>query len=469
MHSGTKPKMNCRAPGENAFLILMICLFLAGSVTTIRLTDFGSASAAVNFFLSLVALLFTILLYSFCIFGFTWDVREKHSFSILVFAFFLHELASLLVSGIEDKPGLYRLIMLVYTLQYLFSSLYWLAFWFFQKGKYQHRFGEKNCKRICFAFFSVYALVTLVNYFTGFCFTVEPDGSFVMRSPLLLDLTLLWFVLYFMIIMTAQCNRKTKLTLASYSLFPMLSWLTFLFPRYRDFFLSIFSGLAALFYLIPLYLLFFNIYLENGQLFLQRERELELSRANAMMLKISPHFIANTMSSIVALCDCDAAKAGELASQFAVYLRDNYADMSEDEMIPFSAELGHIRNYLAIEEVRFPGLQVEYDIQAKDFLLPTLTVQPLVENAVRHGISKRPDASGTVKITSLEEENSYIIRIADDGVGFHPTEHKDGKHIGISNAKARLHMLCTGTLTVTSQYGQGTVCEIRIPKGVART
>ena len=171
------------------------------------------------------------------------------------------------------------------------------------------------------------------------------------------------------------------------------------------------------------------------------------------------------MGSIVALCDYDAQKAGELASQFAVYLRDNYAEMSEDAMIPFSTELEHIRNYLAIEQVRFPGLQVEYDVRTDAFLLPTLTVQPLVENAVRHGISKRRGSSGTVRIASREEKDCYIIRIADDGVGFDPTEKKDEKHIGITNAKTRLMLLCAGTLTVTSQRGQGTVCEIRIPKG----
>ena len=152
-------------------------------------------------------------------------------------------------------------------------------------------------------------------------------------------------------------------------------------------------------------------------------------------------------------------------SRFADYLRDNYAEMSEDAMIPFSTELEHIRNYLAIEQVRFPGLKVEYDVRNDAFLLPTLTVQPLVENAVRHGISKRRSSSGTVEITSLEDKDCYIIRIADNGVGFDPARQKDGKHIGIANAEARLMLLCEGTLTVTSQRGHGTVCEIRIPKG----
>lgn len=460
--------MQQKKSGSYAVLALMLVLLLTASAAATRLTDLSDAVAAVNLLLSVVTASLTVLLYFFCINSFAWDRREQRLFQILVTVFFLTNLPVLLASGIEGRPQMHRLTMLLYTFLYVFSALYWLAFWLFQKGKYPHRFGEKVCGIIHFVFWGIYILLVVVNHFTGFCFSVEADGSFVVRSYLIYGLTVLWFILYFVIAMTTQCDMKIRLTLASYSLFPLLNWL--LLPIVPDlrFYLDIFSNLGLLFYLIPLYLLFFNVYLESGRLFLQRERELEESRANAMMLKISPHFIANTMSSIVALCYADAPKAGELASSFAVYLRDNYADMSENAMIPFSKELEHIRNYLAIEVIRFPGLRVEYDIREKAFLIPTLTVQPLVENAVRHGISKRPDASGTVKIASLADESCYIIRISDDGVGFDTAQRKDGKHIGIANAKARLHMLCGGTLTVTSQRGEGTLCEIRIPKEACR-
>ena len=447
---------------------LMLVLFLAVSAVAAQHTDFSDAVAAVNLMLTVVTTALTVLLYFFCINSFAWDRREQRLFQNLVAAFFLTDLPVLLVSGIEGKPQMHHLTMLLYTFLYIFSALYWLAFWLFQKGKYPHRFGEKVCAIIHFVFWGIYTLLVVVNHFTGLCFTVTADGAFVVHSPLLFILTVLWFILYLILAMTTQCDRKTKLTLASYSLFPLLNWLLLPIVPDMDFYLDIFSSLGLLFYLIPLYLLFFNVYLETGRLFLQRERELEASRANAMLLKISPHFIANTMSSIVALCYPGAPEAGALASKFARYLRDNYTDLSEDAMIPFSKELEHIRNYLAVEEIRFPGLRVEYDVQADTFLLPTLTVQPLVENAVRHGISKQPDASGTVRIASAEEKDCYIIRIADDGVGFDMNAAKTGKHIGIANARARLEMLCSGTLFVTGQPGQGTVCEIRIPKEADR-
>ena len=456
---------NRRKTSEYFPFVLMIVLFLAAVVVGVRLTDFGSAIQAVNYFLVIISLVFDVLLYSFCFFGIIWNVREKHLFEMTVCLSFVFVLLALVQNICEYRPALWQHTMRLYTISYLFAPLYWVAFWLFQKRKVRYRFHPKICEAFCYIYLGVYCLVVLINHFTGFCFSVEPDGSFVLRSYLIYILTALWFVLYFILTMTAWCDGKTKWTLLSYSFFPLLAWaLCFLYYD-SEFYISIFSDLCLPLHIIPLHLLFYNVYLEKGQLNLRRERELEISRSNAMMLKISPHFIANTMGSIVALCDYDAQKAGELASQFAVYLRDNYTDMSEEAMIPFSTELEHIRNYLAIETVRFPGLKVEYDIQEDAFLLPTLTVQPLVENAVRHGISKRRESSGIVRISSLEEKDCYIIRIADNGVGFDPAEHKDGKHIGIANAKARLMLLCAGTLTVTSQRGQGTVCEIRIPKG----
>ena len=393
------------------------------------------------------------------------DLRQKRIFEGMIILLFLTNIP-LLFTGVNDgEKQVQKLTMALYTLLYIFSSLYWVSFWFFQKGKYEHRFGEKVCQLIHFVFFSCYVLAALVNQFTGFCFSIEADGTFAVHSSFLFSLTILWFVIYLIIALLTQCDIKTKLTLASYSFFPLLSWLL-LIPFHRSaLYLSIFSNLGIFFYLVPLYLLFFNVYLESGRLFLQREKELEESRANAMMLKISPHFIANTMSSIVALCDPGAPKAGLLASHFARYLRDNYADLTDSPLIPFSTELDHIRNYLAMEQIRFAGLHAEYNIQTDHFLLPTLTVQPLVENAVRHGICKRPDSSGTVKICSFETEQAYVITIADDGIGFSAAENDGKRHIGIANATARLRLLCDGTLDVRNQAEQGTICEIKIPKG----
>lgn len=456
---------NAAGRADRAVLTGMVLLMLVLSAVVSPGVDFGSAGDALNYFIAVITLAFTVLLFFFCINSITLDRRESRIFKWMIVIFFLTAVLLLLI-GDSSRAAVHRLTMVLYTLLYLFSALYWLLFWDFQRGKHPHLFGEKCCGIIHCVFFGIYGALTVVNHFTGFCFSVAPDGVFVVRSYLLFYMTLAWFIIYLVLAMTTVCDLKTKLTLASYSLFPLLNWLLVLLFPDRAFYMGIFSALGTFLYLIPLYLLFFNVYLENGRLYLQRERELEESRANAMMLKISPHFISNVMGSIVALCDADAKKAGELAARFARYLRDNYTDMTDEQMIPFSKELEHIRNYLAVEQIRFPGLKVEYDVETEAFLIPTLAVQPLVENAVRHGISKRPDASGTVTIRAFEEERDYVIRILDDGIGFDTVEPRDDKkHVGIANARTRLALLCSGSLTVTGLPGQPTVCEIRIPKG----
>ena len=98
--------------------------------------------------------------------------------------------------------------------------------------------------------------------------------------------------------------------------------------------------------------------------------------------------------------------------------------------------------------------------------MPPLTVQPLVENAVNHGISDLPEG-GCVTVSAWEEAEHYEVRVSDNGVGFDPTaQPADGRsHIGISNVRSRLSLMCHGTLEILSAPGRGTTAVIRIPKG----
>ena len=139
--------------------------------------------------------------------------------------------------------------------------------------------------------------------------------------------------------------------------------------------------------------------------------------------------------------------------------------MTDSRLIPFEEELRHVGCYLKIEKARFgERINVVYDIAEKDFSLPALTVQPLVENAVRHGISKKAEG-GTVKLSCYRTENNYVIEIKDDGMGFDPAlPPKDGKaHVGIENVRNRLHDMCKGTLTLYSVVGVGTRAVVEIP------
>ncbi|MBO5868744.1 MAG: hypothetical protein J6Q54_07550, partial [Oscillospiraceae bacterium] len=120
--------------------------------------------------------------------------------------------------------------------------------------------------------------------------------------------------------------------------------------------------------------------------------------------------------------------------------------------------------YTEIELIRFPDMTVNYDIRAKGFLLPALTVQPMVENAIKHGLMGREEG-GTVTVTSYETDSHYCVCVADDGVGFDVDAAQDPrKHIGIRNVRERLQVMCGGSLTIESEPGKGTTALIQIPK-----
>jgi sensor histidine kinase YesM len=135
-------------------------------------------------------------------------------------------------------------------------------------------------------------------------------------------------------------------------------------------------------------------------------------------------------------------------------------------MIFFEKELSFVKTYLDIEKVRFDDeLEIAFDIATTNFKLPVLTVQPLVENAVKHGTSKK-EGTASLTVSTRETEEAYVITVSDTGVGFDPAAcQTDGhKHVGIQSVRERLENLCGGTLTVESTPGVGTVATVRVPK-----
>ena len=201
------------------------------------------------------------------------------------------------------------------------------------------------------------------------------------------------------------------------------------------------------------------------------QKELALSESNNSLVlsQIQPHFLYNALTSIYRLCDVKPEAAKEAVSNFSKYLRGNLDSIKQTKMISFADELKHLQAYLSLEKIRYDDdLDIKYDIKATEFFIPPLTVQPLVENAVNHGISDLP-GGGLVTISTEEKRDYYEIRVSDNGVGFDPeTVPEDGRsHLGIMNVRSRLNIMCHGTLDIKSAPGDGTVAIIQIPKGGA--
>ena len=194
--------------------------------------------------------------------------------------------------------------------------------------------------------------------------------------------------------------------------------------------------------------------------------ELQESKISIMLSQMQPHFIFNTLNTIYHLCEIDPNVARSTISSFSEYLRNNIDTLGQSEMISFEKELSFVKTYLDIEKVRFDDeLDIHFDIAVTDFKLPVLAVQPIVENAVKHGTSKKKGVA-QLFISTVEKDDCYEICIRDTGVGFDTETYNDDghKHIGIGSVRERLNNLCNGTLTIESKLGVGTTAIIKIPK-----
>ena len=198
----------------------------------------------------------------------------------------------------------------------------------------------------------------------------------------------------------------------------------------------------------------------------QMQKELYEAKVAVMTSQIRPHFMYNALTSIAMMCELDPKTAKQATITFAKYLRGNMDSLKQTAPVPFTQELEHLKKYLYIEKLRFDDLlNIEYDIQATDFVLPLLSIQPLVENAVKHGVGMKEDG-GTVKISTRETETAYEVVIEDDGVGFDVNEQKDDgrSHVGMENTKKRLRDMCGAQVVITSVIGEGTTARVILPK-----
>ena len=210
--------------------------------------------------------------------------------------------------------------------------------------------------------------------------------------------------------------------------------------------------------------LFYYLWLHMQSAYAHEQALEAEQRIQIMMTQIQPHFLFNTLSTIQALCRIDPEKAFETTEKFGTYLRMNIDSLSQARLIPFRKELEHTKIYADIEMIRFPYIHIGYDIQEDDFDLPALSVQPIVENAIRHGVRGR--YNGAVEVTTRSDENEIIIAVTDNGKGFDPDEAEtaEGTHIGLRNVRERIGMLCGGTLNIESSEGSGCTVSIRLPR-----
>ena len=196
--------------------------------------------------------------------------------------------------------------------------------------------------------------------------------------------------------------------------------------------------------------------------YFRQQQEIADQRASIAVLQMRPHFIYNTMTSIYYLCEQDAEKAQQVTLDFTTYLRKNFNAITGKDPIPFAEELEHTRAYLAVVQAQFEdSLYVKFDTPHTTFRLPPLTLQPLVENAVKYGLDVDASEPLRVYVKTEKTKGGSVVTIADSGPGFSRDDNGE-PHIALSNIRERLSAI-GGTLTISPGENGGTLIRIFIP------
>ncbi len=350
--------------------------------------------------------------------------------------------------------------LILNMLAYIIMPFVLVLFWNYQNRVFLDDF--ERSKKIKFII-NVAAVLDILNVIagtaTGYLFSISEDGIYSEGN--------LYFTIFIYPTIAVICcayeniRRKLplqkKISLLAFGVAPVIALGFVMFiPDYSTIYVAFFADLI---------LVYGTVQVQKEQELAKKnaliaEREMELSQLETqiMISQIQPHFLYNTLTAIYTLCDTDTPLAQKTIQNFSTYLRTNMDSIGTKAPIPFEKELNHTKIYLEIEMLRFGDiLKVEYDIKVTDFVIPALTLQPIVENAVRYGIRSREDG-GTVTISTKRVDDTVYLTVHDDGMGFDLNENKDDErsHLGIENTRRRLRQIMNSELIIDSQIGIGT-------------
>ena len=408
--------------------------------------------------LNVSLLVFSALVTLFLLIGAITDMNRKSrfmsSFIILLISNILMQLGE---AGIWFFAGELENIVLLNI-----SAMMSMVFSYVLISAYAHCLTEFVCERkkvsfvpnyIILAICSIYILLSVISLFNGMFFSFDENGCFV-NGPMYGLVRAFDLIVIIIGIFWVMCYRKI-LTLREISFLISFNVLPLLSMTLQRFWEPTPQYMAVTLSLIVIYVLF------HGEI----TRQLADSRISIMLSQIQPHFMHNMLTTIMYMCRTEPEEAEKTVGQFADYLRANMDSLTLKQCIQFETELKHVKTYWSLEEKRFGDkIRAVYDIQENSFMLPSLTIQPIVENAVKHGMRKGKQL--TVTIRTYSDVNNCYVEINDDGRGFDVNAFEnDGKsHIGIKNVQQRLKMMCGGELMVNSVPDQGTDAVIKIPK-----
>ena len=388
--------------------------------------------------------------------------KQNQAMFRMIFSLSALFLLDLLSSYLEGDSNFVALITIINTLIFIFEDVLGYTYWTYirdeldLKGKFL-----SITNKIVRVTTAVSIILDIVNIKFGLFFTVSDAGEYIdLNYQFLADLAIIVIFIFALVAITRASDVRIneKLILMSFEIFPLLAYIfgsitttyTWVFPSY----------------LLSVLLIYIRIFSQRDKKIAEQQVILTKQSTALMISQIQPHFLYNVLTTISNLCVTDPEEAEETTVLFSQYLRTNLDSLRNQEPVPFATELSHIKTYVELEKKRFGDiLSVEYDIKEQNFKVPSLGIQPIVENSIKHGIRGK-NAPGCVKISTFKDDSSYKIIVEDDGIGFDmnmPPKEDGRSHVGMINVRERLKQMCGASVEVSSSPGNGCRTEITIP------
>lgn len=324
---------------------------------------------------------------------------------------------------------------------------------------------QKKALRIAFAsLLGIHLLLVLISQFTGLLYVIDENNVYRRSSgfplALLMPFSILLLSAFLLTHEKEKISRRGRVSFWLFLIVPGIAMTLQLF-FYGINLVVLASVLVAIF----IYMMIFSDQAEQAE---AQTRELNELKVTILTQQIQPHFIYNTMNTAYLLSENHPEQARTLIQDFMTYLKSNISTLSSTRPIPFEEELATTRAFGNILLTRYRNrFTVEYDLACTDFLLPALTIQPLVENAIKHGVLQSSEPDRKVIVRSAEQDSFWEVSVEDNGPGLDKkaVPRGEGTHIGLENVRERLQHISGGTLSIESEAGKGTKIIIRIPKG----
>lgn len=389
--------------------------------------------------------------------------KSKRIFQNILVLTLLNLILDIFAWTVDGRKSLRMLNLIDNTMFYILGDLLvYLFYWYMKEEVKVSKTINLILTIINSTIFSIIILLCILNVGYNFFFSVDSDGVYHRESLQFLNLVYVSIV-YITVIITLFIAKPKFRQLISYIIYMALPFIITVIQSLPDAY-----GISLMYAAIFLadVIVFVNVQVEIDKKLRLKEYEVMNQKALNILSQVRPQFIYKTLNSIYYLADTNPNKAKEAIDDFAKYLRKNL-DASEDKgFIQLYQEIDYIKIYVKLESLHMEGkFDVSYDIAEPSILIPKLSVQPIVESAIRHFISVKR-SEGHLNIRQYSDDLFNYIIVFNDGITFdeQSTLDTERNHIGVESVRYRLEYYSKATLEVKTEENEHTTCLIKIPK-----